>query len=233
MKKILGSLLIFSLALVAQAQTAEEIVASHVTAIGGADAWRKVNSLKMEGQMKLQGADVSLALTTVHGKGNRQDISLMGMTGYRIVTPTSGWNFMPFQGQTAVEAMTTEALTEAQDEMDAQGKLVDYKEKGTTIELIGKEDVDGTECFKLVVVTRNGVKETVFIEPATYYIIKSVIVSKANGQEMETATTFSNYTKQPEGIVIPLSIGLPFGELNITKVEINKPVDESIFQPSK
>lgn len=233
MKQIALAFLLLSTTLITTAQTAEEIVANHIAAIGGVDAWRKVNSIKMEGQMKLQGADVSVAMTTAHLKGNRQDISLMGMTGYRIVTPSTGWNFMPFQGQTAVEAMTEEALKEAQDDMDAQGKLIDYKEKGTTIELIGKDDVEGTECFKLVAITKNGVKETMYIEPSTYYIIKSVIVSKANGQEVETASSFSNYTKQPEGIVIPLSIMLPFGELNVTKVEVNNPVDEQIFQPTK
>ncbi|MBL0335637.1 MAG: hypothetical protein IPP73_10155 [Chitinophagaceae bacterium] len=42
-------------------------------------------------------------------------------------------------------------------------------------------------------------------------------------------SNFSNYQKVPEGIVIAMSIGLPFGELNVKKVEINKPVDEAIF----
>ncbi len=47
---------------------------------------------------------------------------------------------------------------------------------------------------------------------------------------MEVTTNFSNYEKLPEGILIAKSIGLPFGELNITKVTINGPVDESIFK---
>jgi hypothetical protein len=140
---------------------------------------------------------------------------------------------MPFQGQQQVEALTEEDVREGQDELDAQGKLVDYKAKGTTVEYIGKDDVDGTECFKLVATSKSGVKETIYIDPSSYYVIKSVVLQKANGQEVESASTFSNYTKQPEGIVIPLSIMLPFGELNVTKVMVNKPVDENIFKPAK
>ena len=58
---------------------------------------------------------------------------------------------MPFQGQTAPEAKTAEELAEAQDNLDAQGELIDYAAKGHKVELIGKEDVEGTECFKLKV----------------------------------------------------------------------------------
>lgn len=44
---------------------------------------------------------------------------------------------------------------------------------------------------------------------------------------------YSNYTKLPEGIVVAMSIMLPFGEMNITKVEVNPAVDEGIFKPAK
>ncbi len=56
---------------------------------------------------------------------------------------------------------------------------------------------------------------------------------KANGKEVDVTTNLSNYQKLPEGIYVPLSIGLPFGEMIISKVEINKPIDENIFKPSK
>lgn len=233
MKRIFFSFLLLGAAFIVKAQTADEIIAKHVEAIGGADAWRKVQSTKYEGNVKVQGADVSVMLTTLNGKGSRQDISLMGMNGFRIVTPAAGWNYMPFQGQTEVDPMTAEDLKEAQDDMDPQGKLVDYKEKGTTVELFGKDDVDGTECYKIVATTKSGVKETFFIDPKTSFVIKSIAVLKANGQEVEQASMYSNYTKLPEGIVVAMSIMLPFGEMNITKVEVNPVVDEGIFKPAK
>jgi len=156
MKRFLFSLLVTATAFSVNAQTAEEIVAKHIDAIGGAEAWKKVNSVKMEGTMQVQGAELAVTITVLNGKGARQDLSIMGMTGYQIVTPTEGWNYMPFQGQTTPEAMTAEDLAESQDDLDAQGNLIDYAAKGHTVELMGKDDVDGTECFKLKITKKGG-----------------------------------------------------------------------------
>ena len=214
------------------AQTAEEIVTKHIEAIGGAAAWKKINSIYYEGKMTVQGAEINVTLTVLNGKGSRQNISVMGMTGYQIVTPTAGWNFMPFQGQTTAEAMTADELKQSADDLDVQGKLVDYKSKGHTVELLGKDDVEGTECFKLKITTKAGNVETVFIDPKSYYIVRSVVKRTANGQESDVQSDLSNYQKLPEGIVVPFSITLPFGELVISKAEVNKQIDESTFKPS-
>ena len=84
------------------AQTAEEIIAKHIEATGGLDAWKKVNSIKIEGILNIQGNDVTITFIQQHGKGMRQDITVQGMSGYQIVTPTQGWTYLPFQGQTEV-----------------------------------------------------------------------------------------------------------------------------------
>lgn len=215
------------------AQTVEEIVKKNIEAIGGADAWKKINSIKQEGTMTVQGAEVNVALTAINGKGMRQDLTVMGMTGYQIVTPKEGWSFMPFQGQTKPEAMTPEQIKESIDDLDVQGKLIDYSAKGNTVELLGKDDVEGTECFKIKITSKAGNVETIFIDPKSYYVVRSISKRKANGQEADVTTDYSNYQKLPEGIVIPMSLTLPFGELKISKVEVNKTVDESIFKPAQ
>jgi hypothetical protein len=217
--------------LLAQAQTADEIVAKHITAIGGADSWKKVNSMYQEGSVTVQGTDVAIAMTVLHNKGMRQNISLMGMTGYQIMTPTAGWNFMPFQGQQKPEAITADELKENADELDTQGELVDYKSKGHTVEYLGKDDVEGTEAYKLRITHKSGKVKTFYIDPASNYIIRTVSKQKANGQEVEMTTDLSDYKKLPEGIVVPMSVKLPFGQMKVTKVEVNKPVDENLFKP--
>lgn len=215
------------------AQTADEIVNKHVTAIGGLDAWKKVNSMVTTGTIKMQSAEIGVSQTILNGKGSRQDITAMGMSGYQIVTPVSGWNFMPFQGQKAPEPITADELKEAQDDLDVQGSLIDYKAKGHTVEYLGTDDVEGVDAYKLKLTLKNGKVQTIFIDPKNYYIIRVITKQKANGKEMEVTTNISNYQKLPEGIMVPWSIGLPFGEMIISKVEINKPVDENIFKPAK
>ncbi len=230
MKRIVFSFLLIATAFITKAQTADEIIAKHIEAIGGADAWKKVNSVKMEGTMIVQGTTVNMTQTVLHQKGNRQDISVMGMNGFMIIAPTNGWNFMPFNGQAAPEPMTVEDVAEAQSELDVQGSLIDYAAKGHTVEYLGKDDVEGTDCFKLKINLKSGKSETYFFDAKSYLLIRSIAKQKANGQEVEITTNFSNYEKLPEGILVAKSVTLPFGEMNITKITINGTVDESIFK---
>lgn len=230
MKRILFSLLFVAVAFTTMAQTADEVINKHIMAIGGVEAWKKVNSVKLEGVLVVNGAEVNVTQTILHGKGNRQDISVMGMNGYVIIAPTAGWTFLPFQGQQAPEAMTAENLAESQEELDAQGVLIDYPAKGHTVEYLGKEDIEGTECYKLKVNKKSGTPETMFIDIKTNYLIRNITIRKADGKEEVITTNFSNYEKLPEGIVVAKSITLSIGELNISKITINGPVDESIFK---
>jgi outer membrane lipoprotein-sorting protein len=230
MKRFVFSFLLLATGFIAKAQTADEIIAKHIEAIGGADKWKKVNSLKLEGTLIVQGTTVTMTQTILHQKGNRQDISVMGMNGFMIIAPTSGWNFMPFNGQAAPEPMTAEDVAENQSELDVQGILIDYAAKGHSVEYLGKDDVEGTDCFKLKINLKGGKSDTYFLDAKSYLLIRTISKQKSNGQEMEVITNFSNYEKQPEGIMVAKSIGLPFGELNITKVTINPAVDENIFK---
>lgn len=219
------------------AQTADEVVDKYLTAIGGKDNWKKVNTVITEGSMQVQGADVMVVSTAVQGKGNRQDISVMGMTGYQIMTPTEGWTYMPFQGQTKAEPATAEMVKLGADQLDVQGALIDYKTKGHAIELLGKEDVDGTECHKLKITYKSGKVDTYFIDPTSFLLVKSITKQSVNGQEMEMSSAFSNYQKTPEGLIIPMALTVPLGpgltaDMTIKKVEINKAVADTTFKPS-
>jgi hypothetical protein len=209
-----------------------------VAAIGGADNWKKVNSIVTSGSMSMQGTEISLTRTVVHNTGFKNEISLMGMSGYQILTPTEGWNFMPFNGQTSAEAMTADDVKEGQNDLDAQGAVVDYASKGHSAEYLGKEDVDGTECHKVKLTYKTGKTETMFFDPSSFYLVKSIATQKANGQEFEMTTSYSNYEKLPEGIVIAKSMSLPLGpgmnaDFSVSKIEVNKTIDPSTFKPSK
>jgi hypothetical protein len=220
------------------AQTADEIISKHITAIGGAENWKKVNSMVTSGSMSMQGTEIAMTRSVAHKIGFRNEISVMGMKGYQIITPTEGWNFMPFGGQTAPEAMTADDVKESQNELDAQPTLLDYSAKGHKVEYIGKEEVDGTECHKLKLTYNSGKNDIMFFDPSTFYLIKLITTSKANGQESEVAITYSNFEKLPEGIVVAKSLSLPLGpgmnaDFTVSKVEVNTTIDPSAFAPAK
>ena len=228
MKKLLLSFAFFGASLMAMAQTADEIVEKHIAAIGGKENWNKVNSMIMVGSLSVMGREVDVTITNVHLKGSRQDISVAGMNGYSFSTPTSGWVYMPFQGQTKPEPMTADDVKEALDDLDLQGNLLNYKEKGHTVELLGKEDVEGTECFKLKVTRKNSGEQVVFVDPTSFFMIRSVTKRKAMGQEMELSVDYSDY-REINGIKVPFSVSQQFGTVVFKNIKVNEAVDEKIF----
>lgn len=232
-KTILTALTAVFFSLSMFAQTTDEIIAKHVEAIGGKANWDKISSMRVEGKIKSQGIEINLVNTMINKKATRSDITLMGMSGYTIITNTDGWMFMPFQGQTKPEPMTADDVKSAQNQLDFHDEFLNYKEDGKVLEDLGKEDVDGTECFKLKLTNKNGESNTYYIDPADYMILKMTNKSTADGQEHESSTSFSNYKKMDEGVIIAMNISAEYGDLETVKVELNPTVDEAIFKVSQ
>jgi hypothetical protein len=214
------------------AQNADEIVKKHIEAIGGKDNWSKVKSLKSEMSMKANGAEIKITMFQIDKKAMRQNIALMGMEGYNIITTTEGWTYMPFQGQTKPEPMTADDVKKSQDQLNLQDEFITYKDQGKKLEYVGKDDVDGTECYKLKMTDKEGIETTYFIDPSNYYTIKQTVKMKVNGKEVEGSTTYGDYKKLEEGIVYPYSVSGGWGESQVTSLVINPKLDDSLFKPA-
>jgi hypothetical protein len=214
-----------------QAQTVDEVIAKHITAMGGKEKLLALKSVIMQASFTMQGQEIPVTMSQLHNKGQRGQFMLMGMENYTIITPTEGWMYFPVQGQTKPEAMPAEAVKEGADLLDIQSPLLNYKEKGHQVELVGKEDVEGVECVKLKIKMKGGTEQSMYFDPTTYYIIKSVTKSKATGQETEQVQTFSNFKKLDSGYVFPFSMtGAAPAEIVVSKIEVNVPVDEKLFK---
>ncbi len=235
MKKIIYIVaFFFALNLNTTAQTVDEIISKHIEAIGGKEKLLELKTVVSEGKFIFQGMDIPVTIYQTHNKGTRIEINVMGMTGFIINTPTEGWTFMPFQGMTAPEAMAADLVKEGTDQLDLQGPLLNFTEKGHTVEYLGKEDFEGTECFKLKALLKGGSELTMYIDPSNYYIIKQIIKSKAAGQEADQVQTFSNFQKTPEGLVFAFDqTGFGPGEISFTKIEVNKLIEEAKYKASK
>ena len=183
--------------------------------------------------MNAGGVELPVTVTTLDKKGYRMEFSMNGIANYTVLTPTSGWMYFPTQGQTKPEAMPNEMIKDQEDQMDASmDPLIDYQVKGNKVAYLCKDEAEGTECYKLKVTDKNGKEVTEYLDLNTFYTIREVEKSKANGQETEEVSTMGNYQKLAEGIVFPMSLETGGVPLTIKKVEVNMPVDENIFKPT-
>ena len=218
-----------------KAQTADEIIQKHIDAIGGTANWNKIKSMKKVGSMSMQGMEIGFSLTVVNDKGMRTDINAMGMNGYVILTPKEGWMYMPFQpGMDKVTPMPAEQIKSAQTQLNVKADQLLDKSSITKAEYVGKDTVNNIACLKVKITDKDGAEQTAFFDASTYYIVHSDRKMKGqDDQEQEVAINYSNFQKQPEGIVIPMTVTSPMGQGDITfkSVEINKNYDDSIFKP--
>lgn len=214
-------------------QTADEIINKYLQALGGQEKLKTIQTVVMEGSLSVQGFELPIKLSSVHNKGVRQDFSLNGMNGYSIITPTAGWNFNPFQGQTKPEPITADDINEGINQLDIQSPFIDYAAKGHAIELLEKEDIEGTECHKIRFTYKNGKEEFCFFDPSTFYLVRQKSKSKANGQEIELVSDLSGYSPNEQGYVFPMTIGSAMGTITMKSVKVNTAIAESLFTVDK
>ncbi|MBK7309128.1 MAG: hypothetical protein IPN43_08940 [Chitinophagaceae bacterium] len=210
----------------ATAQTVDDIAKLNMDAMGGAEKIASLKTLKMEGTLNTQGVDVSITSTTAHLKGIRVDIEVMGTSNYQVANTTEGWVYMPVMGMSTAQKMDDDQFKAAQNQMDLQGFFLNYKEKGTIIELAGKD----ADAYKLNITYKNGIKKTVFIDVKTNRIIKSLGKTKINGEDTETETTMSDYKQNADGYWFPYSVSTIQGTTIYDKISTNVTVDEGVFK---
>jgi outer membrane lipoprotein-sorting protein len=231
MKKVLlaAGILLVSISS-AFSQTADEVIAKYVDAIGGKQKWNSLNSLRVEGQIEVQGISIPFTMNAVQNKGNRTDAEFQGAKIIEIVTPTAGWSLNGLQGQSALQPMSEEDLKSKVDGIEIQDQLVDYAAKGHTVELLGKDEADGNEYFKLKVVTKLGNEKVHFIDTKSYLIYKTETTNKANGQEVKQEVKFLDYQTMENGIKMAFKQETGAMILVFKKISINPVIDESLFK---
>jgi len=214
------------------AQTADDIINKGIEARGGLDKLKALQSVVMSGSMNQAGNDIMMKIIVVNNKASKVEFSVMGQTGYTIVTTTEGWTFNPFTGAASADKMPETTLKESQVQLDLPGPFVDYKAKGIKADYLGKETVEGKECYKIKLTRSNGKTSTYYFDSGTYYIVRVVGTNIVNGNEMEVTTDYADFRKTPEGYVFPFKRIVPQGEMIFDKIEINPKVDDSVFKPS-
>jgi len=212
------------------AQTVDEVVDKYIASLGGKEKLMSLKTVKMEGSMSVQGTDLTITATRSHMVGMRMDIEVMGMSNYQVANTTKGASFWPVQGMDAPQDMDPEQYKSVSNQLDLHGALCNYKEKGNTVELLGKETIDGTEAYKLKVTHKNGVESTYFIDAKTGRLIKTTGKAKVQGEEMEVSSTYSDYKQNADGYWFAYSVTQMQGTIVYDKISTNIPVEDSLFK---
>src|SRR5512133_1190044 len=216
--------------------TVDELVAKNVAAKGGADALRALQSVRFTGKMLVNEGQFQLAYVETKKRPGevRSEATLQGMTAIQAYDGQQGWKVYPFQGRKDPEKMSADDTKSLMEEAEIDGPLVDWKAKGSTVEYLGTEDVDGTSAHKLKVVRKNGDVTFVYLDPDAFLEIRKISQRMRHGAYEEVEPDLGDYEKAG-GVFVPTSIevgrkGSPDKQVVVVdKVEANVPVDDTIF----
>lgn len=216
--------------------SADEIVNKHVEARGGLEKIKAIQSLKLTGNAVLGGGQMEAPFTLLTKRPNEMhmEISMQGKSLIQAFDGNTAWMQNPFTGGTDPQKSPedeTKAMTEF---ADFDGALVDYKSKGNTVEVVGKEDVQGSPTFKLKVTQKGGHVGYYFISAKTYMPVKVTTTRKQMGQEMEIDSYPGNF-KLVNGVMTPFSMEQKVGgstmmQMTVEKAEANVAIDEAVFK---
>jgi outer membrane lipoprotein-sorting protein len=219
-----------------QAQTADDIINKHIDAIGGKDVLAKVKSLYFEGTASAMGNDYPMTTTILAGKGFRTVTSVNGSDIIQCFTDTSGWSINPMTGQADATAMPADIVKKGKLSLDIGGELVNFRSKGFSDSLLGREDFSGVSAYK-VQLSQPGIDITYLFDPNTYYILETESKVNVGGQDVTSTTKYSDFKKTDVGFVVPTTLTVTNGGYDVTisytKWEVNKEVDPGIFKMPK
>jgi len=242
LRKSLFGILVLALlapfATVASAQTADELIAKNIAAKGGMEKLKSIKSMRQTGKMMGgQGMEFPFVMTNKRPKSFKLEFTFQGMTGMQVYDGKTAWMSMPFGGKKEPEVAPADQAKDMEEQADFDGPLVDYKEKGHTVELLGKEQVEGADAYKLKVTLKGGDVRTIYLDSETYLEVKVESKRMVRGTEVEGEAYLSNY-KEEEGMMMAHVMeqaqkGSPNRQkFVIEKVEINPVVDDKIFSMS-
>ncbi len=218
----------------ATAQAVDEIVAKNLKAKGGLEKLQAINTLKMSGSISAQGNDMALQVWSKRPNLFRREVEVQGQ---RMVQASDGktvWMINPMTGSTVPQEVPAEQAKMMQADADFDGVFVDYKKRGTAIELVGTEKLDGKDVYHLKVTPKDGEAQDYYLDASTGLETKVTRSVEQGGMKMRVETELSNY-QEVNGLAVPFSTrqslnGTPIAQVTIQKVEFDVPIDDAIFR---
>jgi len=224
-------------ALIAQpvaAQTADDVIARYIKTIGGMETIQAAKSLRRTGKF-IGGGGFEAKFVQENKRPNlvREEFSLQGMTAINAYDGKTGWKIDPFGGKKDPESLSEDEMHGILLDADFDEPLINYRQKGNKIELVGTDQIEGTDVFKLKVVLPNGDVRHYYMDSDSYVPIRMEEKRIIRGSEQEFETTLGDY-KAVNGWFMPFSIesgpkGRDKSTVTYEKIEANVPLDDRRF----
>ena len=235
MKKIFLSVLFFillTLPIVAQELTIDQVLDKYYKA-NGFDKMQKINTIIMSGFITRQDY-MPMKIIKMRPDKYKMEFDIQDVTAYQSFDGQTGWMTAPWTGNPKPQIMQEDALKDIKIKADFDGVIYKWKEKEHKAELIGKENLNNLEVYKVKLTRKDGGIEYYFIDTKDYLLQKKLTSRMSRGKEIEVESFYTDY-RDVEGIKFSFASenfmgGQPYSSIQYDTIEINKTVDDKTFK---
>ncbi|RMH16038.1 MAG: hypothetical protein D6696_19225 [Acidobacteria bacterium] len=216
--------------------TLEQVIAKNLEARGGREALKAVQSVRMTGTLRspVGGFEGPLTVELKRPKKMHFELDIQGTKVINAYDGETGWYVMPMMtGSDAPQKMAEDQLKQAIDQADFDGPLVDWREKGLEVELLGKDELEGTPVYKIRVTDAAGDSRTLYLDAEYFLELREDSVLTAQGNEINVTTVLGDY-KEVGDLMMAHSIEQHFNGNHVSTVtfehiELNPEIPDEHF----
>ena len=216
---------------------AVELIDKHFAARGGLEKIKSMQTMTWDAGMEMMGMNMPLKMQLKRPNKMRNvvEVEAMNATIIQGFDGTTAWMLNPMAGNDP-QKLPDEMAKEMKERSAMDGALMSYINEGYEITYEGEEVVKDKPAHKLLVQLPEDKTAQIFLDAETFLEVKSVQegTNPQTGAKGEIATYSSDY-REVEGIMIAHMItaefdGTPMQTLQIESVQINTPIEDSVFE---
>lgn len=220
-------------------ESLEDVLKKNFEARGGLAKLKAVKTTVVEGKGLRMGVEFPIKMIIKRPNKMIMEAEFMGKKIIQAYNGKVAWWIMPMMGIEEPTEMSGEQAKEVKQQAEMMDPLIWYKELGHKLELLGKEDLEGTEVYKLKLTRKDNNKEFFFyLDVESGIELKTSVYSKYNETEILVETFLGDY-KEADGMMVPFQIqtkqgGQELMTITMTSYKFGVEVEDSVFElPAK
>jgi hypothetical protein len=215
-------------------ETVDQVIAKYVEAIGGQDRVDSLKSMRKTGKTVAPNGEETLL--TIHYERPdkvRKDFEAKRVPSVQAFDGQVAWYTMPWRGVISPKPMSPDRFRVFETQIDMESPLIDFEAKGHQVELLGKEDLEGSATYKLKVTRSSGAIEFHYIHAERFLPIKLQGKVPMEKGEFVYETKFEDY-REVGGLFVAHTLVQTVGESDtrttkFEKIELDIELPSGIF----
>lgn len=213
------------------AQSLEEIVKKY-SAANKIDQISGKQTIKITANTSMMGMEMPMEMWMKKPNKIKTVTNMGGQEIVQVFDGEKGYMVNPMMGSAEPVEMTAEQVADVQRNNIFQNYMESYLKNGQ-LTLEGEEGVGGKPAFKVKAILGNGNIANLFIDKQSYLLVKTTSDITQGGMAMTLEAIPSEYTDN-NGVFLPMKTTTTVSGMEIittfTKVEVDVPIDDSVFK---